>query len=265
MLRHTAHFFLTQMEVILPLCPHIPAGLINSQGRLWNPCSPSDCGPLAQKPSAQVTSDGSTRSQGLTGSSTAKRGISETFLYAAKSRVCGRIISKRGSVYPARHSRPFMLGADNPTATSKQPRITKLFKGIKFPPESKSYAGKMTWKSRKRGQIFFKECLTLFCHCQRSTAAWYRVLVKVTWKQMKGNKWYRFCARPSNVTGNSVIMWHSPLCKVELQSLALGSGGSYQCVFWRGTIWSWRGLASTKQTSTGVSEVNMVRCGGGLG
>lgn len=50
------------------------------------------CGPLAQKPSVQVTSKGSTQCQGLTSSFTGKLEKAELLLYAAKFRVGGRII-----------------------------------------------------------------------------------------------------------------------------------------------------------------------------
>lgn len=74
------------------LCPDIPAGLINLQGWLRNPCCPSDYGPLVLKPAAQVTSDSSAWGQGLTGSSAAKLEKSETFLRAARLCVRGGII-----------------------------------------------------------------------------------------------------------------------------------------------------------------------------
>lgn len=127
------------------LYPDIPAGLIILQERLWNPCRPSDCGPLAQKPSAQVTSDSSTLCQGLKGTGV----LSETILYAAKGCINGRIIQmplKRRSVYPERATATFSCSLLIIRLwLQKSPKLQNCSKVWSVPKRNKLCAAKMKW------------------------------------------------------------------------------------------------------------------------
>lgn len=162
---------------------------------------------ITQKLSSHGTSGSSTWCQGLTSSSAAWHKISEAFFCAAKRCVCSTVI------------KAFLQGE---VLGQWEAHLPFMFAVVLL--KSRLYAGEIRLKSLKHLWIFFPFYLTLFCQCQRFTASWYRVLVKVTWKrkrEMNGTVcvvdkvlwplWTWFCSTHHSVKRN-YRLWHD---KVE--------------------------------------------------